>query len=80
MFEKVLPPVDGSQRAPRAASFAGKPAGPHHGESVRMVRVYDAVPGFLGERETDAGIVARTRGSETLIAAAKAPCPVLLVR
>lgn len=71
MFEKILLAVDGSEQALRAAALAGELARSHGSESIRIVTVYDAVPGFLGEREQDAIIAAHTRSSEAILAKAK---------
>jgi nucleotide-binding universal stress UspA family protein len=67
MFDSILLAVDGSEHGQRAARAAADPARAVKAKNLRIVAVYEAVPGYLGEPNMSQAIAAGTRQAEQVL-------------
>ena len=70
MFENILLAVDGSDDSLRAAAVAGNLARSEKTATVRVLTVYDSVPGYLGDPNQKAIIAAHMEEAERILQAA----------
>lgn len=71
MFERILLAVDGSEHSMHAAKEAGDLARAMSSKILRIVIVFDSIPGYLGEPNRQQAIDARLKEANTVLEKAR---------